>query len=275
MLIEPHTYRFSTIRLVVLIIILILLGLAPFIFLGSDYGMYAIVVFAVIGLIILISTFALTRSTTITDDGISARSLLGERYLNWGDIASVSGRGKIIKLHNRDGDVTVSPSPQLPGYTEVVETIGAKRPDLFKSSEYPVMSRNWQSIFSFFSIAGIFIYGSLVGTAASLEAFEDLILPIIFIAVVILAFIAIALMSVLSLKLDGSSLTIQYLFRKAVLKPEDVGSIGLDIKQTRNGKSYHIVIFTKHNRTVRFSGLGPSLPIVYLVLKNWHQGRMR
>ena len=120
MLIEPRTYRYSTLRLVLLIIALILLGVMPCVILGSTNILYALFSFAIIGLVMLISIFSLTRSTTISNDGISARSLLGERSLNWNEIDSVSGRGNTIKLHNRDGDVTVAPSPQLPVYLEVI-----------------------------------------------------------------------------------------------------------------------------------------------------------
>jgi hypothetical protein len=60
-----------------------------------------------------------------------------------------------------------------------------------------------------------------------------------------------------------------------VLKPEAVKSVGLNVTQMRNGKSYNIFMFTARNRSIQFSGIGRSLPIVYLVLKNWHQGRAR
>lgn len=269
MLNEPRIYRYSTIRLVLLIILLILLGFAPFMILGGDNSLYALFGLAFIGLIMVISIFSLTRSTSISNDGISVRTLLGERSINWSEIGSVSGRGNAIKLHNRDGDVTVAPSPQLPGYAEVIEIIGAKRPDLFNPVEYSVMSRHWLSSL-WFLVIGMILIG--IGLSLYFDAgTSETMMPLIFLAVVGLAFIASIFMSVLSLKLDGSSLTIRYLLGQTVLKPEEVGSIGLDIRQTRNGKSYHVFLFTNRNRTIRFSGIGPSLPIVYLVLKNWHQ----
>jgi hypothetical protein len=97
-------------------------------------------------------------------------------------------------------------------------------------------------------------------------------MPILFLAFVGLGLIVSIFMSVLSLKLDGSVLTVRYLLGKTVLKVDDVHSIGLTVTQTRSGKNYHILMFTTHNRMIRFSGMGPNLPVVYLVLKNWHQG---
>ena len=149
--------------------------------------------------------------------------------------------------------------------------IGAKRPDLFNPVNYDVMSRNWLNSLLFLT-GGVLIIG--VGFFLYLDSNETL-MPIVFLAVVCLGFLASIFMSVLSLKLDGSLLTIRYLLGKSELRPEDVHSIGLNVTQTRSGKNYHIVMFTKNNRTIRFSGIGPSLPVVYLVLKNWHQGSVR
>ena len=151
--------------------------------------------------------------------------------------------------------------------------IGAKRPDLFNPAEYSVMSRNWLSNL-WFLVMGMLFIG--VGIFIYFEASETAtMMPIIFLAVIGLTFIGSILMSVLSLRLDGSSLTIRYLLGQTVLKPEEVRSVGLNVTQTRNGKRYNILMFTNRGRTIRFSGIRPSLPIVYLVLKNWQQGRVK
>ena len=268
MLTEPRTYRYSIARLVLLIVLLLLLGIAPFVILESANFLYILFSFALIGLIMLVSVYSLTRSTTISHEGISTRSLLGERTLNWSEIQSVSGRGNAIKLHNRDGDVTVAPSPHLPGYPEVIEMIGTKRPDLFNPANYGALSRNWLSSLLFL-VGGVLIIG--IGIYLYFES-DETVMPILFLAVVCLGFIASIFMSVLSLQLDGSLLTIRSLLSTSSLRREDVHAIGLNVTQTRSGKNYHIVMFTKNNRTIRFSGIGPSLPVVYLVLKNWHQG---
>lgn len=268
MLNEPRTYRYSTARLVMLLILLPLLGVVPSVIWGNSDSLYILLSFAFIGLIMLVSIYSLTRSTTISHDGISTRSLLGERTLNWSEIQSVSGRGNAIKLHNRDGDVTVAPSPHLPGYPEVIEMIGAKRPDLFSPANFTVMSRNWLNSLLFL-VGGVFIIG--VGFYLYFESNET-VMPILFLAVVCLGFAASIFMSVLSLQLDGSLLMIRYLLGTSSLRPNEVHSVGMNVTQTRSGKNYHIVMFTENNRTIRFSGIGPNLPVVYLVLKNWHQG---
>jgi hypothetical protein len=271
MLSEPRTYRYSALRLVLLIVLLLLLGTAPFLILGDGSFPFMVITLPFIGLIILISTYSLTRSTTVSNDMISTRSLLGERTLNWSEIASVSGRGNAIRLHNRDGDVTVAPSPHLPGYPDVIEIIGTKRPDLFQPAKYGSMSRNWLGSLSYLLMGAI-----LIGVAIYLyQESSETVMPVLFLAFVVLGFIVSVFMSVLSLKLDGSLLTVRYLLSKTVFNSSDIQSIGLGATQTRTGKNYHITIFTNHNRMLRFSGIGPSLPIVYLVLKTWHQGSAR
>jgi PH (Pleckstrin Homology) domain-containing protein len=269
---EPRTYRYSTVRLVLLILLLVLLGTVPFMILGSTQSVYILISWTFIGLIMAIAIYSLTRSTTISDDGISSRTLFGERSLNWSEIDSVSGRGNGIKLHSRDGD-TVAPSPQLPGYPEVIEIIGAKRPDLFNPTGGRAMSRNWFGSLLFLVIgavsvgAGIYLYFDPSETES--------LMPLIFLAVVALAFVISIFTSVLALNFEGPALTVRYLVGRTTLKPDEIRSVVFGVTQTRNGKSYNVHIFTTRGRTISFSGIGPSLPIVYLVLKNWQQGRAK
>lgn len=268
MLTEPRTYRYSPIRLVLLLFLLLVLGIMPFVIMGGINVLYAIPVFGVLGLIMLLSIFTLTRSTTISNDGISTRSLLGEASLNWSEIDSVSGRGNSIKLHNRDGDVTVSPSAHLPGYPEVIEMIGVKRPDLFSPAKYSMLSRNW-----FNSLLALSMAALLLGVGIYLYfVTDDSLRSTLFLAFVGLGFLVTVFMTVLYVKLEGSVLTVRYLLNKIVLNANEVHSVGLIVTQTRTGKSYNIMI-NGRNRMIRFSGVGPSLPVAYLVLKNWHQGQ--
>lgn len=269
MLGEPRTYRYSAIRLVLLIVLLLLLGIAPFMILGGDTSQYQLIVFALLIPIMLLSIYSLTRSTTISNESISARSLLGERTLHWTEIDSVSGSGNAIRLHNREGDVTVVPSPHLPGYTEVIETIGAKRPDLFSPLKYNEMTRNWLSSLLFLTVGAIFLG---IGVYLYFTS-EDTLMAVLFLGFFGFILIFSIFTSVLALQFDGPTLAIRYLLTKTELKPSDIFSIGLAVTQTRSGKSYSIIMHTIDKRMFRFSGMAPGLPITYLVLKNWRQGK--
>ncbi|MBK9206779.1 MAG: hypothetical protein IPL71_00110 [Anaerolineales bacterium] len=101
-----------------------------------------------------------TAQTIISEDEISTKTLLGTKSLRWSEVSRVSGRGYAIKLHNFDGDVTVAPATQLPGYDEVVNWIGMKRPDLFSPLEYAEMKKNWAGTI-IFSMVGLFLLAGL------------------------------------------------------------------------------------------------------------------
>lgn len=271
MLSEPRTYRYSILRIVLLVILLGLLGVGSILVLGGGYLLYALIILFFIGLILVVSVFSLSRSTTISNEGISVRSLLGEKSLHWNEIDSVSGRRNSIRLHDRDGDVTVNPSPHLPGYTEVIDFIGVKRPDLFDPAKYSVMSRNWlNSLLAL--VMGLLFLG--VGIYLYLQT-DNTLMSVLFLGFVALVFFVSIFWSVLSLKIDGPTLTVRYLLSRAVFNVNEVGAVGLEVRQTRYGKSYHVFFFARNRTTVRFSGIEPSLPVVYLVLKNWQQGRAK
>jgi hypothetical protein len=213
------------------------------------------------------------QKTTISDDGISTQTFLGEKSLRWGEISRVSGRGYGIKLHNFDGDVTVAPSSQLPGYEEVVEWIGVKRPDLFSLQEYAEMKRG-VSAPVLIGVLAVFLLGGLV--IAGILFFYNKegsapLFPMIFVILTIaILFFAVSFFQPQSLILDGKSLRLKYLSSEKILLTDEIESVDFRFSQSRNGKSYFILITQKDKKSLRISGLGPGLPIVYLTLKNWH-----
>jgi hypothetical protein len=264
---EPRTYRHSPIQL---ILVVVLLGVFSIIFLttASQIGYIFLIPFALfLGIIFLTTLYSLTQKTILSDDGISVQTIFGEKSLRWSEISRVSGRGYAIKLHNFDGDVTVAPSPQLPGYEEVVEWIGIKRPDLFNPLEYGEMSKGWASTISL-PVIGLFIIG--VGLFIFTQA-NDTFVPfaIFFIIGAIIIGSTFALPQ--SLTMDGKSLLLKYLLNQKTLLADEIQSIELKHQSTRNGKNYFMVISLVNRKNIRIAGLNPNLPVNYLVLKNWHK----
>jgi len=167
-----------------------------------------------------------------------------------------------------DGDVTVAPSSQLNGYEEVVEFIGAKRPDLFAPQDYAEMPRNWYG-YILLGIIALFVIGAglfLLTQAGSTGV-------IIFVFFLILAlFIAYVTFSMpKSLTLEGDTLFIKYFFNEKSVRAHEVAAINLNHRQTRNGKNYFVGIDLTNKRYTRISGIGPNLPVVFPVLRNWHK----
>ena len=265
---EPRTYRHPIIQVVILLVVFGILAVGLFSSLNtSDYtSIIPLAAFFVI--VFLFSLYSLTLKTTISDTEISTQSLLGTHTLNWSEINSVSGWGNAIKLHNMDGDVTVAPSSQLNGYQEVIEFIGAKRPDLFTPQDYSEMSRNWYG-YVLLGVVALFV----IGTGLFLLTQAGSTGMIIFIFFLILAlFIAYVTFSMpKSLNLEGDTLFIKYFFSEKSIRAHEVSSINLNFRQTRNGKNYFVGIDLTNKRYARISGIGPNLPVVFLVLRNWHK----
>ncbi len=265
---EPRTFRHPAFQLIILIVVFAVLAIGLFSsWNGADYtSMLPIAAF--FALVFLFSFYSLTVKTTISDTEISTQSLLGTRTLNWSEINSISGWGNAIKLHNMDGDVTVAPSSQLNGYQEVIEFIGAKRPDLFAPQDYSEMSRSWYG-YILLSVIALFV----VGTGLFLLTQAGSTGVIIFLFFLILAlFIAYVTFSMpKSLNLEGDTLFIKYFFNEKSLRAHEVASINLNYRQTRNGKNYFVGIDLTNKRYTRISGIGPNLPVVFLVLRNWHK----
>lgn len=265
---EPRIYRHPIIQVVILLVVFGVLAVGLFSSLNTSDYTPIIPLAAFFVIVFLFSLYSLTLKTTISDTEISTQSLLGTRTLNWSEINSVSGWGNAIKLHNMDGDVTVAPSSQLNGYQEVIEFIGAKRPDLFTPQDYSEMSRNWYG-YVLLGVVALFV----IGTGLFLLTQAGSTGMIIFIFFLILAlFIAYVTFSMpKSLNLEGDTLFIKYFFSEKSIRAHEVSSINLNFRQTRNGKNYFVGIDLTNKRYARISGIGPNLPVVFLVLRNWHK----
>ncbi len=271
---EPKVYQHKPLQLVLLIILFAFLIVFSFFNIGTDET-YILIPFGIfLGLMLFISIYSMTLKTIISDTEISTQSILGTKSLSWGEISRVSGRGNAIKLHNMDGDVTVTPSQQLPGYTEVIEWIGAKRPDLFNPLVYGEMKKGWFILFPAVLIVVLFIAG-LLGSGLMLfngsETPVTILMPLIFITVIALVFFGVVLSSPQSVMLDGKSVLVKYFFSEKTLLADEIASVELRFTQTKNGKNYFVQLNQTNKKSLRISGLNIGLPIVYLVLKNWHK----
>jgi len=231
----------------------------------SNFGGAFLILFAILLVIIfLITLYWMTQKITISDDGISTRTFLGEKSLRWGEVSRVSGWGSGIKLHNFDGGVTVAPNSQLPGYEAIVEWIGIKRSDLFNPMEYDKMSRSWLITIILLAALLIFIWFNFYFNSESVFILHWVI-PILGVL-----FIGNLLTSPQAVTIQGNAIVIGYLLSRKTLLADEITSVELRFSESnKNGKSYFILLTKTNKKTESISGLSPSLPIVYLVLKNW------
>ncbi len=267
---EPRVYKNSPFVFGLLILMVAVLFVGIF-FTAGDVGFSNLIVmipFALVfGFLFIFVVFTVTAQTMISNDEISTKNLLGTKSLTWSEINRVSGRGYRIKLHNFDGDVTVAPSPQLPGYEEVVEWIGVKRPDLFNPLEYSEMKKSWLNTV-FLALLALLVIG--LGSFLATKSSDGMVILFLFLSVGVVI-IGVSLSSPQSLAFDGISMLVKYLFNQRTLVADEIQSIELRSQRTRNGRIYFILLNLVNRKTMRLSGLSPSLPIVYLTLKNWHR----
>jgi hypothetical protein len=270
---EPRVYKHSPFQFVVLILMFGFILVAMFFNMDLGDGSMLIPV-AILLLVVIISITSLTQKTIISEDEISSQSLLGTKTLRWSEINRVSGRGYSIKLHNLDGDITVVPSPNLPGYEEVVESIGNKRPDLFNPREYDELKSGSFPLLMGLIFTVLFV-GIFVGFGLLLynspDAAPVMIAPLIIFLVIVAVFVGMMFFRPRSLVLDGRSMSIKYFLSEKTLLADEIQSVQFTFQRSRNGKIYFVLLHLVNRKSVRISGLNPSLPVVYLVLKNWHK----
>ena len=271
---EPKIYKHKPFQLIILVILLPIMGIVLFTSGGTEERIIQTVMAVMIGVVFLVSMLTLTVKVIISDSEISTQSIFGTKSLAWSEINRVSGTGSALKLHNREGDVTVAPSPQLPGYVEIIEQIGAKRADLFNTENFGEMKRSWFVFFPLILLIVFFMAGLLVSGLMMFNKPDTptiIIMPLFFIFFIAVIFLGIVFSSPQSVTLEGKSMSIKYLFSERTLLADEIASIELRFTQTRNGKNYFVALNQTNRKTIRISGLSISLPIVYLVLKNWHK----
>jgi len=273
---EPRVYKNSPFLLLFIVLIfLFFLGSIIFAF-GSSLIQYVIPI-AGFSLFIFGAIFVVLASRTIvSDDEISVQGLFGTKTLRWTEIGSASGWGYAMKLQSSDEDIKISVSPRLPGYEDVIEVVGAKRPDLFSPMEHKEMRRGFAPylgmMFFVLALGGVsiaFIFATLNDPNESLSVY----MPLLFIVAIALFMVVTTLSAPRALILEGNTMNLKYLLSERTISADEVRLVQLSYTQTRNGKRYFIALNLTSGKNIRLSGLGLSLPIAYLVLKNWHQGR--
>ena len=273
---EPRVYKTSPILLVFIVILfMFFLGVLLFAFGPDSIGF--MIPLTILSLFLFgAAVIALFSKTIVSEDEITIQGLLGTKSLKWTEIGRVSGWGYSMKLHNQDEDVTIAISPRLPGYQEVIDLVGAKRPDLFSPQQYSEIKRGIAPFLSMLLVTFMMIGVSIAFIVATMDdpnASFSAYMPLLVFVAVVLFFGAMTLSVPRSLTLEGNTMTLKYLFNEKILRADEIHSVQLNFTQSRNGRHYFIALHLANRKTIRLTGLGISLPVAYLVLKNWHQGR--
>lgn len=271
---EPRVYKSSPIVIIVLIVFFVFVFGGILFAVGSQEVVFILPFLAFIMLLLVYAFVAQFATVTVSEEEISVKKLFGTKTLSWSEIARVSGWGYAFKLHNRDEDVKLSISPRLPGYEEIIEFTGTKRPDLFSPNEYSEMKRGLAVyILMFFfmvlilGISAAFVYSTFDPSTSSLVEY----LPMLVFVILALFFGALTFSVPRSLTINGNILDLKYIFGEKSVRADEIALIQLRFTQSRNGKQYFINLSLRDRKDIQLRGLGVGLPIAYLVLKNWHK----
>jgi len=134
---NEQIFRHSFTKLVWIYLGLLLFGILVFLTGLKDY-------ISIMGVVILliIALFYSTSSVKISDEEIVTHRLLGSKSLKWSEINRASVRGQSLRLHNYDGDITLSIDSQLEGYIDILNIIFKKLPNLLDAGENNFLSKS-------------------------------------------------------------------------------------------------------------------------------------
>jgi hypothetical protein len=261
-----RTFRHSFGKLAMMSLGVVALVFALFLDSEANYLLIGIT-----GLAFLIVLFYMTSSVKISNEEIVTTRLLRTKSLAWLDISHVSMWGQALRLHSRDDDVVLSIDSQLDGYTEILDIIFKKRPDLFDVGDNDLISRGLLgSIASvgaglaMMGISSVFVFYM----AGEVETF-NIILASIFFAMGIFI-IAYWFLSPQSILLENQTVVVLYLFKEMHYAVSDINSITLEKRQTRNGYIYFAQVNLTKGKPLKLSGFKLGSVLMYQILKRWH-----
>lgn len=257
-----RTFRHSFGKLV-----LMFLGGLFFVYMVLSVGESDYFLLAMTGIIFFIAISYATSNVKISSDEITTSRFLVAKSLRWSDIARVSMRGQSLRLHNRDEDVTLALDSQLDGYTEILDIIFNKRPELFDVIENNVLSRNALGLALAIGF-GLLIMAFPVFIFWTSEEFDFLYGAIFF--VIGLIMMAGWLFTPQRVVLENETMLITYLYKKISYSINDINSITLEKRRTRNGYVYFVQINLKAGKPLKLPGFKQGNALTYQLLKRWH-----
>jgi hypothetical protein len=220
------------------------------------------------GIVLVIALFYVTSSVKISSDEITTSGLLGSKSLRWSEIVRVSTRGQTLQLHNYDENVALSIDSQLDEYKEILDIIFNKRPDLFDDRDNTRMAGNW--LVSMLLVGfGLFVMAASAFLFFASEEFEKIFSLLLFALGV--SMIVAWFFSPRSLTLEGKNLILGYFFKEVSYSADDIHSIGLERKSSRNGYIYFVQINLRSGKKVRPPLFKGGSALTYQILKRWHQ----
>lgn len=261
-----RTFRHSFGKVALMFLGVLFLGYIAF-SIGKTDSFFLIMAGTGTGIAFVIALFYATSSVRISNEEITTSRLLGSKSLRWSEIARVSMRAQSLRLHNRDEDLTLSIDSQLDDYREILDIIFSKRSDLFDEHD-PGLSSGW--LLSLFIVGfGLCIIAVSVFLFFVSEEFERIFSLILFALGVFV--ILYWFLSPKRLTLESKSLIVGYLFKEVSYSAEEIQSVSLEKRRTREGYVYLVQINLKSGKKIRPPTFKQGSTLTYQILRRWHQ----
>ena len=260
---NEKTFRYSQIKSLGILYLMFLVscvvgglfvGIREFLFFGTLIG---------IGVVLLV--VFLTSSVTISDLGITTKSLFGKRSLPWAEIRQVSSKGSSLKLHNRDGHNTVVINPQVERSVEIFDALYSRRPDLFSIKKNNPLVRNFRNDLIFLAIGLLLIILSLLLYVYRNYFFASGLAGLFFIAWPVFK----SYSSPHKITLENDCLIVKYANRSTSISADAIA--GVEIGKTKQNQFKFVAVIFRDNSIMEIAGFKQSPFIIYPVLSKWHQ----
>ena len=246
---------------------LMVLGGLFFAYIVFSMGELDYFMLAMTGIIFVVAISYATSSVKISGSEITASRFFISKSLRWSDIARVSMRGQSLRLHNRDEDITMSLDSQLDGYTEILDIIFNKRPELFDTAENNVLSRSMLGLILTIGF-GLLIMAFPAFIFWASDEFDLLYGTIFFVIGIVM--MAGWLFAPQSVALENETMLVSYLYKKVSYSINDINSITLEKQRTRNGYIYFVQLNLKSGKPLKLPGFKQGNALTYQLLKRWH-----
>jgi hypothetical protein len=221
----------------------------------------------IIGISLFYSIHYLTSRVKISETEISTQSWLGTKSLRWNEIVRSSMPFTNLRLHNYDGDMTLSLDSQLPGYPEIVDTIFKRCPGLLDLENNKSISGGILQTIPMV-ISGLVFLGLAISVLLSSK---DLLLPGLFLMALGLIMATSFLLRPRGIEMNGDNLTIRYLFRETTLPSSEIRGISLEAQRSKSGMHFFPLVNLANGKRIRLPGFKPGGIITYQLLKRWHE----
>lgn len=214
------------------------------------------------GLVTLVVVWGYTYKLTISEQEISLRDLRGTHCLQWSEIETAVGTARYLTLKGKEGMIEIQLSAQqLDAYSDIVDLVRRKRPDLWKVSKATAFHKSKVITIGYSGFGSILIVGSIrwLFTGELFMGGMGILGGLIC--------LLIAAVGVHKLTVKDRDLVIEYWRKQETVPISDIASVHLVANRSQQWINHQVELTLKNNRRILLFGFQEGSATVYNVLK--------